>query len=73
MAGGLERRVKDLETGGGRRCPECGLGVPRDWGKAAFEVVWEPDRDVADTPRESVYCETCGELVHTVVTWGDGA
>jgi hypothetical protein len=72
--GNLARRLKKLETGGPRRrrCPECGFDG--DLSKVVPKVVWvtEPrETEEDDRPRESVYCETCGEAVHVVVTWGD--
>lgn len=34
-------------------------------------MVWHDDKENDDGPKETVYCETCGEPVHLVVTWGD--
>jgi hypothetical protein len=68
MTGSLQRRIRNLEAGG-RECPECGFDG--DWSKVKYEVAWCDDKDEDDGPHETVYCETCGEPVHIVVTWGD--
>jgi hypothetical protein len=68
VAGSLERRLKILEESSGGECPECGLAVPRHWSN--YTVEW-CDSPADDGPDETVFCETCGEPVHIVVTWGD--
>ena len=69
MAGSLERRVRNLEAGGGKDCPECGFDG--DWSKVNYEVIWHDDPEEDDGPHETVYCETCGEPTNIVVTWLD--
>jgi hypothetical protein len=69
VARNLERRVRNLEAGGDKDCPECGFDG--DWSKVEYEVIWVDDPEEYDGPQESVYCETCGEPTTFVVTWLD--
>ena len=71
MASSLERRVRNLEAGSGAECRECGFEVPRDWSNVKYEVIWYDEKDEDEGPEETVYCETCGEPIDIVITWGD--
>lgn len=65
MAISLETRVKALETGGGRNCPECGWdGIT----PLKPECFW----DHGEGPLgENIYCGACDRPIQIVVTWGD--
>jgi hypothetical protein len=69
MSGRLNGRVRRLENGRTGPCPECGFDG--DWSKAKIEIDWRADKDEDNGPKETIYCETCGEPVHIVLTWGD--
>jgi hypothetical protein len=68
VAGSLERRIRNLETGR-RECPECGFDG--DCSKVKFTVEWCDSEAEDDGPEQTVYCEVCGEPVYLVVRWGD--
>jgi hypothetical protein len=71
VAGSLERRIRNLETGR-RECPECGF--PGDWSKVTYTVEWCDSEAEDDGPEETVYCEACGEPVGpegAAVVWDD--
>ena len=68
---GIKDRIKRLEgRSGANQCPECGFDG--DWSKVTFELTFPLDTEGEDEgPEETVYCETCGTPVVTVVTWDD--
>jgi hypothetical protein len=68
--GSLERRIRWLEgRSGASQCPECGFDG--DWSKVTFEVELCGAEGEDEGPEETVYCETCGTPVVTVVAWDD--
>jgi hypothetical protein len=67
--GSLERRIRNLENGGRKECPECGFDGDRS--KIEYSVEWCDDPEEDDGPQENIYCETCGEPTTIVVTWDD--
>jgi hypothetical protein len=68
--GSLKRRVEALEdAAGGRECPECGFDG--DWSNVDIVVEWWDGEEEYTGPKQTVYCETCGEPTVSVVTWND--
>jgi hypothetical protein len=64
----LQSRLRKLERGGGKPCPECGF----DGTWTDYEVVWQYDGEGEDEgPKETAYCEVCRRPVHIVLTGAD--
>ena len=64
MATSLETRVKQLESGTGGKCPECGFDG--DWNKVKFHF-----EDTGGDQSER--CGMCGRPTRIVLTWGERA
>jgi hypothetical protein len=62
VATSLVMRVRQLEGGGGGKCPACGFDG--NWSKVRVVV----NRHTAH--KRNRYCETCGRPTHIVLTWG---
>lgn len=74
MVSSVQAKVSRLEaaTGGGGddgECPDCGWGGGDD-GNHRYEVTWVDPGGPED--REE-YCESCGQQLVIVLTWGDDA
>jgi hypothetical protein len=70
---GRHKRVLKLEQAiTGAPCPECGSG---DYtaGRPTYELLFDDEWEELgeDIPDESVYCETCGELIWGVIEFKD--